>query len=38
MVKIRSFKGYLPNKDKYKSIVSPPYDVLNRDEAIAKSK
>lgn len=35
MVDVRPFKGYLPNKELYKSIVSDPYDVVNRDEAMA---
>jgi uncharacterized protein (DUF1015 family) len=33
MVKVRSFKGYLPKKDAADKIISPPYDVLNTEEA-----
>lgn len=33
MVKIRSFKGYLANKDHVHKVISPAYDTLNTEEA-----
>jgi uncharacterized protein (DUF1015 family) len=33
MVKIRAFTGYLARQDLLKQILSPPYDVLNTEEA-----
>lgn len=33
MVNVRSFQGYLAPKDKAQFIISPPYDVLNTEEA-----
>ncbi len=36
MVKIKPFKGLRPSKDKVKDVASPPYDVLNLEEARVK--
>jgi uncharacterized protein (DUF1015 family) len=33
MAKIKAFKGVRPAADKIKAVASPPYDVLNSDEA-----
>ena len=33
MVKIRAFTGYLANPAHIQEIISPPYDVLNTEEA-----
>mmetsp|Transcript_4494 Transcript_4494/g.8215 ORF Transcript_4494/g.8215 Transcript_4494/m.8215 type:complete len:419 (-) Transcript_4494:864-2120(-) len=38
MVKVRSFKGFLPKQALASQIVSPPYDVLNTEEARALAK
>ena len=35
MVKVRSFKGFLADKENASKIISPPYDVLNTEEARA---
>ena len=35
MVKVRSFKGFLANQENAVKIISPPYDVLNTEEARA---
>jgi uncharacterized protein (DUF1015 family) len=35
MVKVRSFKGYLANQQNAHKIISPPYDVLDTEEAKA---
>lgn len=33
MVKVRSFKGHLAQQQNASKIISPPYDVLNTEEA-----
>ena len=33
MVKVRSFKGFLADQTNASKIISPPYDVLNTQEA-----
>jgi len=33
MVKVRSFKAYLPPAENAHKVISPPYDVLNTEEA-----
>ena len=33
MVKVRKFAAYLADKDNAHNIISPPYDVLNTEEA-----
>ena len=33
MVKVRKFKGHLADKDNANNVISPPYDVLNTEEA-----
>jgi uncharacterized protein (DUF1015 family) len=33
MVKVRSFKAYLPTPENAHKVISPPYDVLNTEEA-----
>lgn len=33
MVKVRQFKGYLADQSNVSKIISPPYDVLNTEEA-----
>jgi len=33
MAKIRAFKGFRPRKDMVEKVASPPYDVVNREEA-----
>jgi uncharacterized protein (DUF1015 family) len=35
MVKVRSFKGHLAQQSNADKIISPPYDVLNTEEAKA---
>lgn len=38
MVKIRSFKGALANKDHVGEVISPAYDTLNTEEAREQAK
>ena len=38
MVKVRSFKGHLPQKEIVDKLISPPYDVLNTEEAKEMAK
>lgn len=38
MVKVRSFQGYLANQANADKIISPPYDVLNTEEAKEMAK
>ena len=38
MVKVRSFKGFLADKQNCSTIISPPYDVLNTEEAKEMAK
>ena len=33
MVKVRSFKAYMPAPENAHKVISPPYDVLNTEEA-----
>lgn len=33
MVKVRKFKGFVADKDNADKIISPPYDVMNTEEA-----
>lgn len=33
MVKVRSFKGFLAQKENAAKIIAPPYDVVNSEEA-----
>jgi uncharacterized protein (DUF1015 family) len=33
MVKVRKFKGWLADAEQADKIISPPYDVLNTEEA-----
>lgn len=33
MVKIRKFKGFLADQENAAKVISPPYDVLNTEEA-----
>lgn len=35
MVKVRSFKGHLAQQENAAKIISPPYDVMNTEEAKA---
>lgn len=35
MVKVRKFRGWLAQKENAGKIISPPYDVLNTEEAKA---
>ena len=38
MVKLRPFKGFLPNQKFASKIIAPPYDVLNSEEAREMAK
>jgi len=38
MVKVRKFKGCLADKENADKIISPPYDVLNTQEAKEMAK
>jgi uncharacterized protein (DUF1015 family) len=38
MVKVRSFKGYLAEKQNCAKIAAPPYDVMNSEEAKEMAK
>lgn len=38
MVKVRSFKAYLPPAENAHKVISPPYDVLNTEEAKEMAK
>ena len=38
MVKVRSFKAYLPTSENAHKVISPPYDVLNTEEAKEMAK
>jgi len=38
MVKVTKFKGYLAKQDNVQSIIAPPYDVLNTEEAKEMAK
>lgn len=38
MVKVRSFKAYLPTPENAHKVISPPYDVLNTEEAKEMAK
>lgn len=38
MVKVRSFRGFLANYNYAHKIISPPYDVLNTEEARAMAE
>ena len=35
MVKVRSFKGHLAQKENAGKVIAPPYDVMNTEEAKA---
>jgi uncharacterized protein (DUF1015 family) len=38
MVKVRKFKAHLANQENADKIISPPYDVLNTEEAKEMAK